>query len=81
MTAAISRSPVSSTKLAMMMISGRPGMTRKMLESIERISSAAPPRKPALTPMSTDSTVARMPARNPTSSTPRVPTRIWERTS
>ncbi|SCE15581.1 hypothetical protein GA0115235_112414 [Streptomyces sp. DpondAA-F4a] len=81
MTDAISRSVVSSTKLAMMMISGSPGMTRKTLENIERISSAAPPRNPAVTPMSTDSTVARNPAMKPTRSTPRVPTRIWESTS
>lgn len=81
MATAMTMSPVSGTKLATMMISGSPGSTRKMLESAERISSTAPPRNPALTPTRTDRAVAMTAASSPTTRTPRVPTRICEKTS
>ena len=60
-----------------MMIRGSAGITRKTFDSADRLSSAAPPRKPELTPIRTDSAVAITPASRPTNITPRVPTRTW----
>ena len=56
-----------------MMISGKVGMTRNTLVSIDSTSSAIPPRYAAETPISTDSTVANSPATTAMTSDCRVP--------
>src|SRR3954449_3102416 len=77
MTRATMRSPAEGMAEATMMISGSAGITRKTFESADRLSSAAPPRKPALTPIRTDNAVATRPASRPTNITPREPTKTW----
>ena len=73
--------PASGSWLTMMMTSGRPGSTRKMVDSADSASSLRPPRNPAVTPTITASAVAATPATNPTTSTGRVPTSSCESTS
>ncbi len=73
--------PALSIWLAMMMMSGSAGRTRKMFARADSTSSGMPPRKPALTPMSTASSVAPTPVTRPTIMTDRVPTSSCENTS
>ncbi len=82
-------SPISTSSLPceagrnpkITMSSGRAGSTRKMLASMDSRSSASPPAYPAVTPITTDSTVAASPARNATSMVLRPPASSWDSTS
>ena len=56
-----------------MMISGKVGSTRKTFVISDSTSSVMPPRYAAVTPTSTDSTVAKNPATNAMTSDWRVP--------
>ena len=51
MTKATITSPAEGMVEATMMISGSAGMAGKTFDNADRLSSAAPPRKPALTPI------------------------------
>ena len=74
--------PEGDRKPKITMSSGRAGMTRKKLASMDRSSSAHRPcRYPAQTPTTTDSTVAASPARNATRIVLRPPASSWENTS
>ena len=64
-----------------MMMSGRPGITRKTLVRADSASLLPPETYPAVTPTTTAMNVAKMPARKPTTMTPRVPMMIWLRMS
>src|SRR6476659_6467958 len=64
-----------------MMMSGNVGMTRKTLVIIDSTSSGRPPRYAAVTPTSTDSTVANRPATNAITSDWRVPYTNWAQMS
>ena len=74
--------PEGDRKPKITMSSGSAGMTRKKLASMDSRSSAQRPcRYPALTPTSTDSTVAAIPARNATRIVLRPPASSCENTS
>ena len=63
------------------MSSGSAGMTRNTLVISDSTSSHTPPRKAAVTPTITESTVATRPTENASSRVSRIPTSIWDSTS
>ncbi len=72
-TPAITTRGGSSKDAATMMMSGRPGMTRKTFVRDDSASLRHPLRYPEMTPTTMAMTVAMIAVRKPTTMTPRVP--------
>ena len=81
MTKIIAANPAFVIVPIMMIISGSPGITKKIFVNIDKISSPQPDKKPADTPMTAANTVAIRPVDKLTTITPLVPIMICEKIS